>query len=381
MELPYSATFWTNTIVTHNHQNPFIQPAITALGAAHWLFLTDVEHPGVQKFVNDRYHKAIESLVPVMTTGHRGDLPAIMTSCLLFVCLESLRGDSAAALRHLEAGSRLFLDPMAQSARSDPTIQQLAAIFHALGTQVALFSEKPLLPDLAPYLLDELESGATAPFRTYYEANDALGMLDSCFNRLGWDEPLHCESFANDECKCPKGCLCLACQQWNDFAKHVRNFKTRLQPLLRELGASEHVQDRQRLLCLQLQTVVWEWTIDWENCPDDGLDDPAVGEMLDLVEKILILTAERPTFSLAIDVIPNLIFIYDFCSIMAYRHRAINLLRLTPRREVIFNSHQAAALLEDHMAKLRVEDGATEDPVVNFATWPHALIEYVPQAK
>lgn len=152
MDIPHPAIFWNETVVSRFQQSPYIHHAVAALGAAHWLFLSGVDHVQVRRFITSQYNQAVNDLIPQMTAGERPDYSSVMICCLLFICLESLRGNQIVALHHMESSCRLFLDDFAPLSESDSSLQDLEAIFHMLANQAGLFSGSRVLTDPAPHL-------------------------------------------------------------------------------------------------------------------------------------------------------------------------------------------------------------------------------------
>ncbi|KAG5984535.1 hypothetical protein E4U55_004318 [Claviceps digitariae] len=347
MDLPKATTFWTTTLVNLQQHNSYIQPAITALGAAHWLFLAGPEKTNhMQKFVMDQYNRAIASLIPSMEAGRYLDLEPILACCLLFVCLESLRGNQSQAIRHLEAGSRLFSEHL-QSKNSGPALQWLAAMFQSLGNQAALFAERQILRDLTLFL-PAPDSDSSRAFTHLDEANEALDRLDSSFNRICWNCPENCENLT----KCPDNCVCEPCLEWRAFENQVATFSMQFQPLVKRIEEKGDLSQRQRLVRLQLVEKAWQIIVDDSENRDAHFKPQHSDELLDLIERNLQLAARRPTFSLSADIIPAIIDVYDYSPSAERRRKAINLLRSYQLREVVFTSQQVADFLEDHFSKL-----------------------------
>ncbi|KAG5952539.1 hypothetical protein E4U53_000614 [Claviceps sorghi] len=375
MDLPKATTFLTTTLVTLQQHNSYIQPAITALGAAHWLFLAGVNRTNhLQSFVVDQYNKAIANLIPSMGTGRHPDMEPILACCLLFVCLESLRGNQSQAIRHLEAGSRLFSEHL-QSKNSAPALQWLAAMFQSLGNQAALFAERQILRDLTLFL-PAPEGDSSKAFAHLDDANEALDRLDSSFNRICWNCPANCE----DLTRCPDNCGCDNCLEWKAFENQVATFSMQFQPLVRRIEAKGDLGQRQRLVRLQLVEKAWQIIVDDSEDCDAYFKPQHSDELLDLIERNLKLAARRPTFSLSADIIPAIIDVYDYSPSAERRRKAINLLRSYQLREVVFTSQQVADFLEDHFSKLCLgetkqeypnEDSPTSKNMVTFDHLPH----------
>lgn len=379
MDIPNPVAMWNSRVVSLYQSSPFIQPAIVAVGAAHWLFITGTgRNAKAQALVINQYNQAISLLVSSIASGRISDIGPTLTCCLLFVLLESLRGNQAEALRHLEAGSRLIVDGQ-QGAKPRQIPQWLIAAFHSLCTQATVFADDRLFPDLTPHLGAAEKPGGTRalrPFADLDEANEALNRLDSTMNHICWDVPSFCENEV--ACNCPVDCACQGCQARKLLDDEIAAFSARFKPVAEKLGTKMDVTQRQRLLRLQLTEKMWQWLL------VDGADYLAIGaeranELLDHVEQFLLLSASRPTFCLSADIIPSIIKIYEHCADPAARWRAIDLLRAHPRREIIFNSDQVADRLEASFSCISL-DKYERNFTIGPSTEKEAWIRFKPRA-
>jgi len=385
MDVPHSRAFWNETVIASLQHASFIQPAVAALGAAHWVFISGFSHHQVQDFISGQYSQAISYMAPHMVPGRSPIFSHIMTCCLLFVCLESLRGNQSVALRHMESGSRLLLEHLDPQTESDPGLHRLALIFHTLGNQAGLFSESRVIPDPAPHRSSFDQDSVTfaEALTTMAEADEVLDKLDNYYNNMIWTEHSNCLHYAGGRCWCPYGCECRGCLEWKAFELRVKSFDSRLQPLV--AGLSGHPQEQQSLLRLRLLNKVWQWTVhdgsrDHAQEDSDQLKTTVSNDLLELAERILTLTALRPTYSLAADTIPTLITVFDICRDPASKRRIIQLLRAYPRTEIIFNSDNVAAYLEHHMSQMHVGGHNSENCAsVDLSRWPNALLDFVPR--
>ena len=379
-----STTFWTSAVTGLHQENAYIRNAIVALGAAHWAFITGSQHNARnQLFVLDQYNQAISGLNKSMTRQH-ANLQPILTCCLLFVCLETLRGNQSVALQHLEAASRLFLDHL-RPGQLGPPLRTLAAAFHSFGNQASLFSESQLMPDLAPFLHSPTDAAPLdRPFATLDEVHSALVRIDDVYNRFYWDEAVQCADYAG-KCNCARDCNCDGCRDWAAFKDQVKLFSTCFQPLVERLAATEDGLARRRLLRMQLAENAWHHTITTEDTKDPAGSELYTAEEADevfhLVEQVLAESASRPVFTLNTDIIPVVVEIYQRCTIPSYRARAIELLRSHARQEVIFNSATVADFLQRDFVLLELvgEDKRTP-PTIGPSQAKGALIQFMPHA-
>jgi len=122
--------FWHQLLQPSSQHADSVRHAVMALGAVHWqLNMHDPSAPAtsstaaVNQFALRHYNDAISALVgksktqqqkqqlqhrPAQRGSPLSDLVTTVTCCFLFVVLESMRGDYAEALRHMEAGMTII---------------------------------------------------------------------------------------------------------------------------------------------------------------------------------------------------------------------------------------------------------------------------------
>jgi hypothetical protein len=162
----FDRDFWSGTVLQLAQSEPAVRNAVAALG-----FLVKTE-PGSLKHARSlstmenrktllfHYNEAVRSLVDRMSEPSYSVEIGLVT-CVLFMCIECLRGDYPAAFMHLHSGLKVIAQmgsspsiPLARSV-ADPelVVNRLAPIFTRAITNGLLFGApfEPLLDSYCPH--------------------------------------------------------------------------------------------------------------------------------------------------------------------------------------------------------------------------------------
>jgi hypothetical protein len=157
----FESGFWDSLVLQASDQEPAVLHAVAALGAAH----KNDEHISLVE-----YNKAIQHLRKSLTSSDRDTIRVCLITCLLFVCIELLRGGYKAGYTHLSTGLRMLHEIQRRDgitannevilrSQAQSVEDTLVEVFSRLNLQTALFGH------VSAYLLYVGESGQ-AP-RTY----------------------------------------------------------------------------------------------------------------------------------------------------------------------------------------------------------------------
>ncbi|KAH7233660.1 hypothetical protein BKA59DRAFT_320102 [Fusarium tricinctum] len=362
--------FWHKTFLTPSQINPCVRHAVLALGATHWQYSTHHRQTSasLDSFILVHYNEAISKL---RATGASAlDLSTILTCCILFVILESLRGDFSEAVRHLESGIRILANnPKTYLPNRD--FQELATIFHAISSQVAIFSPERVFPDVMHLLPPTKEQKKlTEEFRDLDEAEDVMNKFDDCVNHISWDLDQDWED-ETSECN----------TKWKMLKEDVDEWERQFEVLVQKLTKCGQWIDQEKVLNLRIQHKLWELLINnesEENESDTGLDATECNLLLDQLEQLWCNPA-RPRFGLKIDLTAALYQLYVYCDDIAVRQRIILLLRSHTRREIIWDSAQLADFLDMDMAQRAVGLQQEKWPDIGPSSSDKALLTFRPK--
>jgi hypothetical protein len=177
-----------------SHSEPAIRHALIALGAAHESFQAGV----ADSFVNPslalrQYNKAIGLVNQKLSNPSRRDIEVTLVCCLLFVCIESIRGNYDIALVHLKNGIGILKGKGFDAGRDvskdvpylDPQTDEddLVEVFMRLDVSATAFLDTQPA-QLGNSLSESLPDFATHPFRTFAEAHNCLQRLVGMVSHL-----------------------------------------------------------------------------------------------------------------------------------------------------------------------------------------------------
>ncbi|GKU16438.1 unnamed protein product [Fusarium langsethiae] len=316
--------FWNKTLLAPSKSNVCIRHAVLALGATYYQYAAGSGQPltvSLDRFILWHYNESISKLAYSHDTTP--DLSTILTCCILFIILESLRGDFEEAIRHLESGIKILSNHTPRTYLPNGQVQELATIFHAISSQVTIFSEDRIFPD----------------FRDLDEAEDVMNKFDDVINQISWDMD---QNWGYEESECVV--------RWVKLSQEVRDWKTQFDVLIHKLTQNGKRQVHvERIVNLRIQHKLWEVLLDSE-CNEDEADiDPTeCNLLLDQVEQLWCNPA-NPRFGLKIGLTAALYQLYVYCTDDQVRHRIITLLRSQKRREIIWDSGDLANFLEKDM--------------------------------
>jgi hypothetical protein len=355
------------------HQ-PSIRAAVIALASLHEQYTTSDE-PAVTELALRSYSKAIQGVLDLRGNPHAVEVA--LTTCIIFACLESLRGFYFSCLSHLTSGLNVLHEHQAQHMPM-PTIvpkPQLERLLILLDSQLMDIGGTKFSKD------NQIRAETFQAIPDYFvSAEDAMSCLELLYNRLvyfqqkcdlqitenGGDEasqaPLYHEQrcLRDDYKHWRRGYLRLATSpSFRENPGHKANslaleLLSRVIRMFLELdlqGAEDdfdgYLSDFQAMLAdceafiaesarygvLRKDHIVRR--VAKEDLPDDSLQTEFDAEAVVL-----------PAFSMSSGCVMPLYFIAARCRHSATRHRAAALLKICHRREGIWASDLAGAIVE-----------------------------------
>ncbi|KAM0233831.1 hypothetical protein ACHAP5_010264 [Fusarium lateritium] len=364
-------SFWHKTFLAPSQSNICVRHAVLALGATHWQYSLPCQPTSASfdRFILGHYNEAISNL---RATGESAlDPSTILTCCILFVILESLRGDFGEAVRHLESGIRILTNHTPKTYLPNRDVQELATLFHAISSQVAIFSPERVFPDvihLLPPAKERKKLGGE--FRDLDEAEDVMNKFDDRVSHISWDLDQNWED-ETSECNA----------KWKMLKEDVDEWKRQFEVLVQKLTTDGQWIDHEKVLNLRIQHKLWEILIHNESEEDEsevGLDATECNLLIDQLEQLWCNPA-RPRFSLKIDLTAALYQLYVYCDNAAVRQRIISLLRSHRRREIIWDSAQLADFLDVDMAQRAIGLQQEKWPDIGPSANADALLTFRPK--
>ncbi|EHK23414.1 uncharacterized protein TRIVIDRAFT_147011 [Trichoderma virens Gv29-8] len=179
----FESGFWDSLVLQASEQEPAVLHAVTALGAAH---------KNEERISLTEYNKAIRHLRRSLNRSDKEALRVCLITCMLFVCIELLRGGFKAGHAHLSNGLRILREIQRREGvtTSDGDIilrshavsveDTLVEVFSRLNVQIALFGQ------VSSYLLfvgDSAETSGTYDIPLMFSSlREARKYLDALIN-------------------------------------------------------------------------------------------------------------------------------------------------------------------------------------------------------
>ncbi|KAL7797366.1 hypothetical protein V8C37DRAFT_308390 [Trichoderma ceciliae] len=140
----FESGFWDSLVLQASEQEPAVLHAVTALGAAH---------KNEERISLTEYNEAIRHLRRSLNRSDKDALRVCLITCMLFVCIELLRGGFKVGHAHLSNGLRILCEIQNRdgitSSEGDIILRShtqsvedtLVEVFSRLNVQTALFGQ------------------------------------------------------------------------------------------------------------------------------------------------------------------------------------------------------------------------------------------------
>ena len=337
---------WMRLVPQLSEQEPAIKAAVSALGSFHELCgkhgfdKVFMGKTGDDIVALKQYTKAINQLRARMSEGRVSRTVALVT-CLLFLCLEFMRGDRDAAMMHLKGGmSILRLQPRDQILhdREDIPDDCLALAFSRISLLATLYGQ-PSNERFAELMsVDEPEK--RSEFTDLETArNSLINITNAC---LGVAYYMDYSLFPGQhDADVARLSVLEGIQQWHEA----------FQPLLE--SESVNVRGATLLKCSILLDRIW--MARYGGPRNECAFDDHIADFKDIIKGMEMVVANNdptglskidPILSVDYAMIPTLYFTANKCRDRLLRRRAIELLKLCPRREGFYDSMELARVSE-----------------------------------
>jgi hypothetical protein len=309
----------------------------------------------LKKLSLDYYNRAIRSMVKKMQEKDSIIVPVI--GCLLFVCLEFLRRDIWAAIKHIDGGIKMI--EQARVRRKNPAKMNvafpsfetelvervMAPLFSSLNVTASVFG-RPGVHFFSRHGEPEPANMFSTPMRNMEEALTSLLDLTNATTKF-----LHTVG----KKKYTTGMVELSDYLTQDgLLKMFDDWKTRFDTLEKdqgELWVSNIVRGKTMLRAVHL--TVYLWLLTSCNAYETAWDDhkEKFEQLLVMIEEIVndevrFTEDNSKVFSFELGLIPALELLARKCRYPKLRRRALVLLRKSPKRECLFDSFYSAVLDE-----------------------------------
>ncbi|KAF6806980.1 C6 zinc finger domain protein [Colletotrichum sojae] len=382
------AKLWSNYIIPLGYYADSVRHALISLGASHRSYIGD--YPDEHQAADLQAYDDVAARQYAIATRHAArdlqnlDSTTIRTSlvcCLVFVCCEIMQGRYDKAVFHLRSGCKMLasLEDAAtwtQSQTATSTTRQrcmaetvsryyeqlcnIADMFNCLAFDTAfLMEENGLIPDLSFFLRASTEADPSRAFTTAAEARydahrveRAFGLLLGFTFRGSFRPSISWSSFLEfpEEPTSPEEDNWL--EEWTAARLLFDEWSSRLDLYVRNVRANPSATRDELWEAQLLSFIQKDWTIFIKHC-ERSLETPGhetFKELLDEAEAVVLSEiadiAQKPSFTLAADVIPRMVFIAAYAGDPDLQRRAIDLLFSMRRREGMWDSREIATILE-----------------------------------
>ena len=303
-------------------------------------------------FALSQYNKAIAHLANAMNSPSSNSIDTALLVCILFVCVECLRGDYAPALKHFRGGMSIALaaagkgGPNSRSSQPTGIREKLMPFFNRLELLCQLYGQRP------EYVYG-LEPAEVLPdtFHSIVEARDSIVHLMNISIRL-----IHSTKFRRYQNEITLDDII----QHNEVVSCLSTWRNMLDHFLATAPPLAHLTEAATILEIQrIATLTWlnRALVPEENAAD--ADIPLYEKAVRLAESLRITDHDKTsasaksksnlpasTFLFDMEIVSPLYLVAIKCRDPSIRRRAIAVLRHTVRREGLWDSVKAAAIAE-----------------------------------
>lgn len=344
------------------YHQPILRSIAVALGSLHRSFVLHGRGPLANstdaQFMLLHYNRAIRELVSIQPETAQRD-ETFLIACILFFCFECLRGEYKNAVRHATSGLKILKQQ--QALPKGDSILPLEAItlpFCILETQVLeLKGEEALDVELHPAMLSSFTHPSISPLSPSSDANEMIKAFQ-----------LFCNRFTRFEAACGV----LSQNRHNRAFEFQRQVQQIEEGYLRIRGDVENwlhifevwldscqIREDPTVMIMKVWRLLMRVFLELHWPPPEHSWDKYVpvfaainslaADILQEPPRPLQHSNTRPTmftFSLSLGIVTPLFICATRCRLSSIRHRAINLLLHSRRREGLWDAELAGHIAE-----------------------------------
>jgi hypothetical protein len=353
MGMHFDAGFWKRFVVPASMAEPALRHAMVAVG----IFAQQREIPLDVKTAVDgtaiealsNYNKSIGLLTKLVSSSPKST-DVVLLACILFICVELLRGDDVAAIQHFRGGMTIITDTVSRAKNSTSTGSELT-ISHVNDSILPVFNRLEMLFILFgneaswPYPM-ALSQTVPATFASVAHARDSMVHLMNLSLRFVRTVQL----LEYDPCAIPVS----AYDEQAALLRYLSLWRSRFSAFQTTHAQKLIPDDLYAANVLGIQYIVaytWISTVmDPFQCAHDA-HVPAYTAAVVLAEQLgdFATTRGKPArkannFLLDVEIVGPVYYVSIKCREPAVRRRAIAALGSMQRREGLWDSKVAAAV-------------------------------------
>ncbi|KAM5345680.1 hypothetical protein ACJ41O_011541 [Fusarium nematophilum] len=361
----FPSSFWSTLLLQATTDEPSVLHAVLALSSVHKRGPVDTRTQKSQRaelldeqdrFALQHYVKAISHLQPQLSSRDRRSCRVALITCVVFVCLELLRGHFKTAQVHLQNG----LEILRQMHESDGQVLNLKACHEATDEWIVeALSRLHLQVELFRYpyqhtcILQQTINPGVA-FARFLTINDAWKYLEYLLNQIFYlAQQARQQEVVSDELFASQQHIKAKLLQWpsmyDTFVKaHPGDGSVELEKSYQILRIQHTMTTIMAETCLQADETVFDMHTDKFILLVEQLANMwAISSKTDDLEVVMprhIMLMPRSIVD--IGWIPPLYFAAVKCRVHRVRLQAIRLLRTSPHREGIWDAQTAACVAQ-----------------------------------
>lgn len=342
----FDSKFWSQLVLQLSHSEPSIRHAVSSISVIYQDVELSLRHPAGYVNANPEAHQQWKSSVESLSAriqAHPNSNLVPLVCCLLFTCIEFLRGNIECSMVHVQSGFNILAALRRNShGASDLALNLSSSDLKAIeGHIVPMFSRLSLLCSLAGRLtppIYALTDNEGSPQEDLTDSRQRLVEIsDTCLRFIREAIPRATVFQIDIEDVVEQIKLQTKLDAWY----------SQLEELLERMQAAgiPVKQDALNLLLVQYK-VIYIWirvcTIAGESATDSYHTD--FEELVHYAEQMTKLGVGMVTpqpLSFDIQILAPLYYTALKCRYRATRRRALEMLRLAPRREALWNAHHA----------------------------------------
>ncbi|KAL9065860.1 MAG: hypothetical protein Q9157_007331 [Trypethelium eluteriae] len=360
------SNFWSRYLLQTAAHEPAIRHAIIALGSLHERFEagdSTILRSNLDKleggFALQQYTTAIGQLIKPLSNHSQQTLDVALTACALFTCFETLRGHHGSALSHVASGIKMLRELPEDYASTQSTSTGLVVPksphvpYDTLQVMFARFDSQSMQLGTVNgpgtfHASQEIEPGFsdTIPpaFSTLVEARNAMDYQE---RNQGWFFYTLISGRIITEQQDTARCYLL---------NKMESWRIALDNFIQE-SPNLTIKDMTGMKVLQLRCLFNRLVLSITDLGDEMVWDQHIqifSHMLDLASEVIkeaaalfaLNGAHSPTFQIDVGLIAPVFETATKCRDPAIRRRAINLLRVAPRQEGVWDGVLASRVAE-----------------------------------
>ncbi|KAL3423597.1 hypothetical protein PVAG01_05344 [Phlyctema vagabunda] len=342
----FDSKFWGKLVLQLSHSEPSVRHAVSAISVIYHDVESSLQHPAGYVNANPVAQREWNTAVKILSARiqeHPNSTLVPLVCCLLFTCIDFLRGNIKSSMLHVESGFNILTglrrnSDVAPVPGSNISSGDLQAIHDHI---VPVFTRLSVLCSLAGRITPPISLSKAKEDSPQEDLTDARRRLfeisDACIRFIGEAIP-KAAKFQVDV---------------DDLVKQIKlqtrldMWRVQLDNLLSWMQAAGKIakQDALNILLVHYK-VIFIWT---RICTTAGetATDPYHTDFEELVHHAEQITqpgtgmATRQPLSFDIQILAPLYYTAMKCRHPAIRRRALGMLQLAPRREALWNAHHA----------------------------------------